>query len=285
MKNLFLLAIALSVTMTDEDVINLGNDVTDETFKEYFGIPLETEVNVEAMTSEYKHNDDFNFESIKRFLNGAEQKIYKDKFPAEFKKASKAKAEPKAKAEAKTETNPGTPEDETASAEAKAKAEKDKADEKAKADAEKAEAKAKKDAEKLEAKAKADAEKAEAKAKKDAEKAEAKAKKDAEKAEKDKAKNVVKPLSRSQEIFVMYNAGITLEKIMEDNPEWNKAHVRNALHMAKNEADKVAKAVEQKTAYDAQVLVSQNAPEDAVSNEAPEVAPEIEVPSEGSVNA
>lgn len=247
MRNLLVLAIALSVTMTDEDVINLGYDASEAEFKAYFGIPEETVVDMENMKSEYKHNDDFAFASVKRFMDGKEQTTYKKAFPAEFAKTPKADA--KTPATSKEEkaapvAKDATPAVETEEDKAKKLAEKEAAD-KAKADE-----KAKKDAEKKATKEAADKAKADAKLAKDKAKADAKAKKDAEKLAKDAEKNAPKPISRSQEIFILHSEGKTLEEITTANPEWNKAHVRNALFTAKAEQDKVDKAISQKAAYD-----------------------------------
>ena len=247
MRNLLVLAIALSVTMTDEDVINLGYDASEAEFKAYFGIPEETVVDMENMKSEYKHNEDFAFASVKRFMDGKEQTAYKKAFPAEFAKTPKvdAKTPATSKEEKASPVAKDTPKVETEEEKAKKVAEKEAAD-KAKADE-----KAKKDAEKKATKEAADKAKADAKAVKDKAKADAKAAKDAEKLAKDAEKNAPKPISRSQEIFILHSEGKTLEEITTANPEWNKAHVRNALFTAKAEQDKVDKAIAQKEAYDA----------------------------------
>ena len=225
MRNLLVLAIALSVTMTDEDVINLGYDASETEFKAYFGIPEETVVDMENMKSEHKQDENFAFASVKRFMDGKEQTAYKKAFPAEFAKAPKTDA--KAPATPKSDKAAPVAKDATPAVET----EEDKA-------------------KKLAEKEAADKAKADAKAKKDKEKADAKAAKDAEKAAKDAEKNALKPISRSQEIFILYSEGKTLEDITTANPEWNKAHVRNALFTAKAEQDKVDKAIAQKAAYD-----------------------------------
>lgn len=253
MRNLLVLAIALRVSLNETDAKHLGYDVTEEDFKNYFEIPAEVAVNMEDMTSEHENDAKFNFESVKKFMNGKEQKAYKERFPAEFvkeKAPAKEKPEPKAKevdkeAEAKKEADKIKKE-----ADAKAKAEA-----KEKADAEKAEAKAKKEAEKAEKAAKLAADK-EAKAK---EKADAKAAKEAERAEKAALKNVPKQLSRSQEIQIYHTQEKTFENIKEAHPDWNEAHIRNALYYAKQNPDVVAATVEKKAKWDAYQLAQNEA--------------------------
>ena len=183
MRNLLLLAIALRVVLTDADAKHLTFDVTEEDFRNYFEIPETAVVDLEKMSSNFAKDPEFNFESVKRFMNGKEQKLYKKLFPEKEEPAVDGKV--------------------------------------------------------------------------DAEKAEAKAKKDAEKAAKDVEKNKPKPLSKSQEIQVYHSNGKTFKEIKEAHPDWSDAHIRNALHHAKNNPEVVAKTLEQKDSYDSW-LESQN---------------------------
>lgn len=257
MRNLLVLAIALSVKLTDEDVKNLTFDVAEPDFKAYFEIPEDAVVDREKLTSDFKKEEGLNFDSFSRYMDANEKKEYKKLFPDAPKAGAKTKTE-----KAETTTEPKV--------DAKAEA-------KAKADAEKAEAKAKKDADKKaaadkkaeEAKAKADAkatkeaEKAEAKAKKDAEtkaaneaKAEAKAKKEAERKaakeakEAEKAAKALKPLSRSQWMQVYHYEGKAYKDVIEMHPDWNQAHVRNALYYAVQNPDVVQKTLAIKAKLD-----------------------------------
>lgn len=67
MRNLLVLALALSVTLTADDVLELGYDVTDEDFKAYFEIPEDAETH-----AGYKRHEDFNPESLKAFMSAEE---------------------------------------------------------------------------------------------------------------------------------------------------------------------------------------------------------------------
>lgn len=249
MRNLLLLAIALRVVLTDTDAKHLTFDVTEEDFRNYFEIPETAVVDLEKMSSNFAKDPEFNFESVKRFMNGKEQKLYKERFPEEFKKTSKG-----------TPTKEGKSPEELA---AKKAAEKE--EEAKKKEAEKAAKQAEKDAAKKA--------KEEEKAKKAAEKEAAKAAKQAEKDAKAASKNAPKPLSRSQEIFLLYKEGKDFAKITEEHPDWNKSHVRNALFAAKNEADKVEKAVQDKIKYDAW-LESQSADSEKAEAEEVDAKPE-----------
>ena len=249
MRNLLLLATALRVVLTDTDAKHLTFDVTEEDFRNYFEIPETAIVDSEKMSSNFAKDPEFNFESVKRFMNGKEQKLYKERFPEEFKKTSKG-----------TSTKEGESPEKLAAEKA---AEKEEAAKKKEAE------KAAKQAEKEEAK-KA---KEEEKAKKAAEKEEAAKKKEAEKAAKTASKNTPKPLSRSQEIFLLYKEGKDFAKITEEHPDWNQSHVRNALFTAKNEADKVEKAVQDKIKYDAW-LESQSADSEKTKADEVDAKPE-----------
>lgn len=254
MRNLLRLAIALSIALTDEDVKNLTFDANENDVKNYFGIPEDVVVDLENLKSEHKHTEGFNFDSVARYLNGAEKKKFKSLFPDQFGKAPKTEtktdAEKQDDVDAKAKTKSDSDAKKKAEAEAKAKA-KEEAKEQKKADAE--------------AKAKA---KEEEKAKKEEEKAKAKTEKDKAKAEKEAEKNKPKPLSRSQEIFIMHRNGMDFKAISEANPEWNQAHIRNAIYMATSEPEKVDKAIEQKAKLDA--LVDSPAEVQTAEAEAPE---------------
>lgn len=254
MRNLIIMAVATGVALNDVDVNQLGYDVTDEAFKDYFEIPLETAIDVKALKSDIKKDAGFNFESIKRYMDGAEQKAYKAKFPEEFKKADKAPAVPKAAKTAapKASATPKAPKapaaaptEEELAAEAKKKADKDAAD------LAKKEAKEKADKEKADKKAADDKAKADAKAASDKEKADKAALKAKEKADKAAEKAKPKPLSRSQEIQVYHSEGKDFAAISALHEDWDKAHVRNALYHAKNNPEVVAKTILQKAALDA----------------------------------
>lgn len=260
MRNLLLLATALRVVLTDTDAKHLTFDVTEEDFRNYFEIPETAVVDLEKISSNFAKDPEFNFESVKRFMNGKEQKLYKERFPEEFKKTSKG-----------TSTKEGESPEELAAKKAAEKEEeaKKKEAEKAAKQAEKEAAKKAKEEEKNAAlKAKE-----EEKAKKAAEKEAAKAAKQAEKDAKAASKNAPKPLSRSQEIFLLYKEGKDFAKITEEHPDWNQSHVRNALFTAKNEADKVEKAVQDKIKYDAW-LESQSADSEKAEEEEVDAKPE-----------
>lgn len=235
MRNLLVLAIALKVAINDTDAKHLTHDVSEADFRNYFEIPETTKIDMENMTSDYEGSADFDIKSLEKYMNAKEKKTAKEKFPEAFKDAE-TKKEPKTKtAEAKK-----TPEQ--VAAENKAKKEeaaKVKADEKAKKAAEKEAAKKAKEAAKIEA----DKKKEEEKAAKLAEKEAAKAAKQAEKDAKASAKKSPKPLSRSQEIQIYHNDGKDFQAVKELHPDWNEAHIRNALYYAKNNPEVVAKTV------------------------------------------
>lgn len=252
MRNLLIMAIAMQVVINETDATHLGYDVTEEDFRAYFEIPEETVVDVEAMTSNFRKDEDFSFEFLKKFMTGKEQKLYKEKFPVKEDKSAKPAAKPdKAAKPAKAAAEVDSKE-----ADAKIAADKKKADDKAAADAAKAAKKVADDtakAAKKEAKDAADKEKADAKAAAAAEKA---AKKEADaklKADKLAAKKAPKALSRSQEIQIYHTEEKTFEQIKELHPDWNEAHIRNALYYAKQNPDVVAKTVEKKAEFDAYV--------------------------------
>ena len=88
MRNLISLAIAYAVVLTENDVLELGYNVTEEEFKQYFEIPEE------AVSGEFKKNEEFTPSSIVQFMNAEEsaefvegaEKPAKEEKPAEPKK-------------------------------------------------------------------------------------------------------------------------------------------------------------------------------------------------------
>ena len=66
MRNLISLAIAYAVVLTENDVLELGYNVTEEEFKQYFEIPEE------AVSGEFKKNEEFTPSSIVQFMNTEE---------------------------------------------------------------------------------------------------------------------------------------------------------------------------------------------------------------------
>lgn len=145
MRNLILFAVAFSVCLTEADVEQLGYDVTEEDFKNYFGIPLET-----AQNSGFAKNENFKVTDLADQINEAEKEEF-----AKFLEVEAAGAVPadsteapatEAAVEAKADTPKPTKEEKAAAKKAEAEATK-----KAKEEA-KAKEKAEKDAKKLEAK-------------------------------------------------------------------------------------------------------------------------------------
>lgn len=211
MRNLILFAIAFRVILSESDVEELGYDVTEIDFRNYFGIPEDATFSAEKMSSNFAKSEEFKIEDLKYYMNGEEKKAVKGMEEAPAKKTATAKETPKG-------------EDPVAKA----------AELKAKKEAEKAA----KDKEKAEAKEKAAKEKEEAKAKKEAEKAEkAKAREEAKAAK--LAEKKPKSLSRSQMIQVYFANGISVLQILDAHPDWNKGHVGSAHYFASKNPDKV----------------------------------------------
>ena len=108
MRNLISLAIAYAVVLTENDVLELGYNVTEEEFKQYFEIPEE------AVSGEFKKNEEFTPSSIVQFMNAEEsaefvegaEKPAKEEKPKAKGKAAKKPTEPKAE---KTEKAPAEP--------------------------------------------------------------------------------------------------------------------------------------------------------------------------------
>jgi hypothetical protein len=67
MRNLFVLAIAYAVTLTEDDVLELGHEPSNEDFKNWFEIPED------AVENEFKKNEDFTAESLVAFMNEEEK--------------------------------------------------------------------------------------------------------------------------------------------------------------------------------------------------------------------
>ena len=98
MRNLISLAIAYAVVLTENDVLELGYNVTEEEFKQYFEIPEE------AASGEFKKNEEFTPSSIVQFMNTEES--------AEFVEGAEkpAKEEKPAKGKGKAAKKPATEE-------------------------------------------------------------------------------------------------------------------------------------------------------------------------------
>ena len=114
MRNLISLAIAYAVVLTENDVLELGYNVTEEEFKQYFEIPEE------AVSSEFKKNEEFTPSSIVQFMNteesaefveGAEKPAKEEKTAKGKGKTAKKPAEEKEPAEEKSaeEKKPAEP--------------------------------------------------------------------------------------------------------------------------------------------------------------------------------
>ena len=112
MRNLISLAIAYAVVLTENDVLELGYNVTEEEFKQYFEIPEE------AVVGEFKKNEDFTPSSIVQFMNaeesaefveGAEKPAKEEKAARGKGKTAKKPAEPKKPAEEKKPAEPKKP--------------------------------------------------------------------------------------------------------------------------------------------------------------------------------
>ena len=66
MRNLLSLAIAFAVVLTENDVLELGYNATEEEFRSYFEIPED------AVAGTYKHAEGFTPESLVNFMNAEE---------------------------------------------------------------------------------------------------------------------------------------------------------------------------------------------------------------------
>lgn len=112
MRNLISLAIAYAVVLTENDVLELGYNVTEEEFKQYFEIPEE------AVSGEFKKNEEFTPSSIVQFMNTEESAEFVEGAvkPAKEEKTAKGKgktakkpAEEKEPAEEKKPAEPKKP--------------------------------------------------------------------------------------------------------------------------------------------------------------------------------
>ena len=112
MRNLISLAIAYAVVLTENDVLELGYNVTEEEFKQYFEIPEE------AVSGEFKKNEEFTPSSIVQFMNteesaefveGAEKPAKEEKTAKGKGKTAKKPAEEKEPAEEKKPAEPKKP--------------------------------------------------------------------------------------------------------------------------------------------------------------------------------
>ena len=97
MRNLISLAIAYAVVLTENDALELGYNVTEEEFKQYFEIPEE------AVSGEFKKNEEFTPSSIVQFMNAEESAEFVEgaEKPAKEEKAAKGKGKTAKKPTAK----------------------------------------------------------------------------------------------------------------------------------------------------------------------------------------
>jgi hypothetical protein len=104
MRNLVKFALDYSVAVTEDDVLELGYDVTEEDFKAYFEIPEDA-----ATLPAYKKHEDFDPNSMKPFMNTEEIEGYfitgEKAAPAEEKPKKQTAAEKKAAKEAEKKAN------------------------------------------------------------------------------------------------------------------------------------------------------------------------------------
>lgn len=71
MRNLILFAVAFSVCLTETDIEQLGYDVTEEDFKNYFGIPAEA-----TKESGFAKNENFKVTDLADMMNDAEREEF-----------------------------------------------------------------------------------------------------------------------------------------------------------------------------------------------------------------
>lgn len=115
MRNLLSLAIAFAVVLTENDVLELGYNATEEEFRSYFEIPAD------AVAGTYKHAEGFTPESLANFMNEEEAKTLQTAAP----EADAATAEAAPAADAKPETAAAKKKREAAEKKAADKAAKD----------------------------------------------------------------------------------------------------------------------------------------------------------------
>lgn len=132
MRNLILFAVAFGVVLSETDVEELGMNVSEIDFKNYFGIPQETE-----QGSGFVKSEGFAVSDLSEWMNDEEKAELAKELPVteEAVEAAPATEEaPAAEAAPATEKAPKLNKEEKAAAAAKAKADKAEAAAKAKAD-------------------------------------------------------------------------------------------------------------------------------------------------------
>lgn len=95
MRNLILFAIAFRVVLSESDVEELGYDVTEIDFRNYFGVPEDATFSAEKMSSNFAKTERFKIEDLKYYMNGEEKKAVKGMEEAPAKKTATAKETPK----------------------------------------------------------------------------------------------------------------------------------------------------------------------------------------------
>lgn len=131
MRNLLSLAIAFAVVLTENDVLELGYNVTEEEFRSYFEIPAD------AVAGTYKHAEGFTPESLANFMNEEESKTLQSTAAPE-EDAATAEAAPAAEAATAEAAPAADAKPETAAAKKKREAAEKKAADKVAKDAAKA---------------------------------------------------------------------------------------------------------------------------------------------------
>lgn len=131
MRNLILFAVAFGVVLSETDVEELGSNVSEIDFKNYFGIPQETEQN-----SGFVKSEGFAISDISEWMNDEEKAELAKELPVTeaVEATSETEEAPTAEAAPVTEKAPKLSKQEKAAAAAKAKADKAATAEKAKAD-------------------------------------------------------------------------------------------------------------------------------------------------------
>ena len=136
MRNLILFAVAFSVVLTEADVLELGYDVAEVDFRNYFGIPEDAVLNADAVKSTFAKTEGFKVADVAYYLDGNEKKALAKRMEAE-KGTSTSK--PKATPAAGTTTATSAADKKAAAEAKKAEAEAEKARKKAEAEAKKKE--------------------------------------------------------------------------------------------------------------------------------------------------
>lgn len=133
MRNLILFAVAFSVVLTEADVEQLGYDVTENDFKNHFGIPEDS-----ALDSGFVKNENFTLNDLSHLMNEEETSQL---LPKEEVKEEKPEKQPKAAKKTAEEKEAEKQAAKQAKEDAKAKAKADKEAAKAAKQAETAEPK------------------------------------------------------------------------------------------------------------------------------------------------